>query len=229
MLSGPEPAAGTGRGGVPDELLDEALERVLAAARAHLAAVRAGDGRIDDGAVWQAYVELNNATHAYDTLMLDGYGEVTPWDVDPITPDGPSGAATTGGTGGDAAPADPHPRVLSVRQRRDFRIPSTSALLAAAARARGEAHRADGAGDGPLESVGDAVLELLQAGDGSLSALDVPELEPCDGLVTVVEVDRPLDTSDFADADADGPFALADRDRLTGRLDEHPFLGPEQE
>ena len=68
--------------------LDAALEAVIAAARAHLAAVKAADGRIDDDEVWQAYVELNNASFDYDELLLDAYGEVTPWDVDAIDPDG---------------------------------------------------------------------------------------------------------------------------------------------
>ena len=37
--------------------LDAALERVIAAARAHLAAVKAAEGRVDDDDVWQAYVD----------------------------------------------------------------------------------------------------------------------------------------------------------------------------
>ena len=44
--------------------LDAALERVLEAARAHLVAVKAAQGRIDDDDVWQAYVNLNNASFA---------------------------------------------------------------------------------------------------------------------------------------------------------------------
>src|SRR5215475_8436961 len=67
--------------------LDEALEKVIAAMRAHLAAVRAADGRVDDDEVWKAYVELNNASYGYDDALLDAYGEVTPWDVEAIDPD----------------------------------------------------------------------------------------------------------------------------------------------
>ena len=75
-----------------------------------------------------------------------------------------------------------------------------------------------------MESVGEAVLELLQAGDGSLSSLDVPELEPLDGVLTVSEVAKPLDLEAFEDDDGAGPFAPAADDLLVGRLDEHPFL-----
>jgi hypothetical protein len=209
--------------------LDAALEQVVEAARAHLTAVRAAEGRIDDDDVWQAYVKLNNASYAYDEKLLDAYGEVTPWDVESIDPDeadqrfglgvdGPEGAETT----------DPYPQVLSVRQRRDYRVPSVSALLRAAEAARRTSVPEDD-DPGPVDSVGEAVLELLQAGDGSLSSLDVPELEPLDGLLTVSEIAEPLDLDQYEDSDGTGPFAPKESDLLVGRLDEHPFLPDEEE
>jgi hypothetical protein len=82
---------------------------------------------------------------------------------------------------------------------------------------------------GLVESVGEAVLELLQAGDGSLSSLDVPELEPLDGLLTVSEVGVPLDLDAYDDADGTGPFTPADGDQLVGRLDEHPYIPEDDE
>ncbi len=265
--------------------LDAALERVIESARGHLAAVRAAQGRIDDDGVWQAYVALNNASFAYDELLLDAFGEVTPWDVESIDPDEADRrfGVGLGGVDGDE-PSDPHPRVVSVRQRRDYRVPSVAALIRIAAAARrnavpeeGEAEPVESvgeavlellqAGDGslaaldvpelepldglvtvseiatpleldaypddaeaePVESVGEAVLELLQAGDGSLAALDVPELEPLDGLLTVTEVAKPLDLEAYEDDDGSGPFAPAQDDVLVGRLDEHPFLPDEDD
>ncbi|MCZ7437927.1 hypothetical protein O7598_16075 [Micromonospora sp. WMMC241] len=200
--------------------LDAALEQVIDAARTHLAAVRAAQGRIDDDAVWQAYVALNNASFAYDEQLLDAFGEVTPWDVESIDPDEADErfGAVEGGE-----PTDPHPRVISVRQRRDYRVPSVAALLrvAEAARREGTPEEDEPA---PVEGVGEAVLELLQSGDGSLSALDVPELEPLDGVVMVSEVGTPVDLESFDDDDPVGPFQPAVDDRLVGRLDEHPFL-----
>ncbi|MFI5835648.1 hypothetical protein ACIA5A_18415 [Micromonospora sp. NPDC051300] len=205
--------------------LDAALERVIDAARAHLAAVRAAQGRIDDDAVWQAYVALNNASFAYDEQLLDAFGEVTPWDVESIDPDEADErfGAVEGGE-----PTDPHPRVISVRQRRDYRVPSIAALLrvAEAARREGTPEEDEPA---PVEGVGEAVLELLQSGDGSLSALDVPELEPLDGVVMVSEVGTPVDLESFDDDDPVGPFQPAVDDRLVGRLDEHPFLESDEE
>ncbi|WDZ82569.1 hypothetical protein [Micromonospora cathayae] len=204
--------------------LDAALERVIDAARRHLAAVRAAQGRVDDDDVWQAYVELNNASFAYDEQLLDAFGEVTPWDVESIDPDEADAHFGAAGTG--AEPTDPHPQVISVRQRRDYRVPSVSALIRAAEAARREGTPAEDE-PAPVEGVGEAVLELLQSGDGSLSALDVPELEPLDGVVMVSEVGTPVDLESFDDDDPVGPFQPAADDRLVGRLDEHPFLDVE--
>ena len=203
--------------------LDAALERVIESARGHLAAVKAAQGRIDDDDVWQAYVTLNNASFAYDELLLDAFGEVTPWDVESIDPDEADQRFGVGVGGLDGAePADPHPQVVSVRQRRDYRVPSVAALMRVAEAARRNAVPEDEEAD-EIESVGEAVLELLQAGDGSLSSLDVPELEPLDGLLTVSEVSEPLDLEAFEEDDGTGPFTPGPDDLLVGRLDEHPF------
>ncbi|MER7442727.1 hypothetical protein [Micromonospora avicenniae] len=201
--------------------LDSALERVIDAARRHLSAVIAADGRIDDDDVWQAYVELNNASHAYDERLLDAFGEVTPWDVEAIDPD--EADARFGGATENVEATDPYPRVISVRQRRDYRVPSIAALMRVAEAARRDSTPEDDE-PAPVEGVGEAVLELLQSGDGSLGALDVPELEPLDGVVMVSEVGTPVDLESFEDDDAVGPFQPAADDRLIGRLDEHPFL-----
>jgi hypothetical protein len=206
--------------------LDEALERVIGAARAHLAAVKAAEGRVDDDDVWQAYVTLNNTSYEYDELMLDAYGEVTPWDVESIDPDEADTRFGVGLGGVDGnEPADPHPQVLSVRQRRDYRVPSVAALVRVAEAARRSATGAEDEDESePVGSVGEAVLELLQSGDGSLGALDVPELEPLDGVVTVTEVSAPLELEAYGDDDGEGPFRPGADDRLVGRLDEHPYL-----
>jgi hypothetical protein len=203
--------------------LDAALERVIIAARDHLTAVKAADGRIDDDAVWQAYVTLNNASHEYDELLLDAFGEVTPWDVEAIDVT----EADEVEEPADVEESDAYDYVVSVRQRRDYRVPSVSALFAAALVARRGGLLGSGEPEEPVEpveSVGEAVLELLQSGDGSLGALDVPELEPLDGLVAVAEVTEPLDLEAYAEDDGTGPFAVGAEDRVVGRLDEHPYL-----
>jgi hypothetical protein len=205
----------------PHAQIQVALDTVIEAMKTHLAAVQAAEGKVDDDNVWNAYVALNNASYAYDDLLLDAYGEVTPWDVDRIDPDSLDNAV--GAMADLAAATDPHPRVLSLRQRRDYKVPSVAALIKAAEKARQESLNDEEGADDPVETVGEAVLELLQSGDGSLAALDIPELEPMDGLVTVVEVDVPLDLGDFDETDGAGPFALAVEDRLVGRLDEQPY------
>ncbi|MFG2045191.1 hypothetical protein [Dactylosporangium sp. NPDC048998] len=208
--------------------LDAALERVTAAAREHLAAVKAANGRADDDEVWRAYVELNNASNSYDELLLDEFGEVTPWDVEAIDPEEADRQFGVGIGGVDGTEAeDPHPQVISVRQRRDYRVPSVAALLRLAEAAR-RANPGDGDG-APVETVGEAVLELMQAGDGSLGALDIPELESLDGVVIVAEVETPLDPETYEDNDGAGPFALSGADRVVDRLDEHAFVDLDDE
>jgi hypothetical protein len=210
--------------------LDAALEKVITAARGHLAAVKAADGRIDDDGVWRAYVELNNASYHYDELLLDAFGEVTPWDVDAIDPDEADRQFGVGiGEDDEEGPEDPYVHVVSVRQRRDYRVPSVGALIRVAEAARRAAPHADDEPAEPVESVSEAVLELLQSGDGSLGALDVPELEPLDGIVTVAEVEQALDLDAFDEADGTGPFTIGPRERLVGRLDEHPYSDLEEE
>lgn len=200
--------------------LDDALERVVAAARAHLAAVKAAAGAIDDDRVWHSYLELNNLSAEYDELLLDAFGEVTPWDTEPIDPYGAEQSPPAAGA--DGAPDDAYSAVVSVRHRRDYRVPSVSALLAAGVDA---ARRLaiDEALPAP-ETVGEAVLGLVQAGDGSLASLDIPALEPLDGVVTVAEVAEPLDLAAAGDAPDADLFTVRDDDRMVGRLDEHPYV-----
>jgi hypothetical protein len=141
------------------------------------------------------------------------------------------------GDGGPGRAGDPYAHVVSVRQRRDYRVPSVSALLRLAEEGRAPATEDEVLE--PVTTVGEAVLELLQSGDGSLGMLDVPELEPLDGVVIVAEVGEELnvrgvdtmdlggrdlgpDALDGAEGEPDGEtlFRLTGTDRVVGRLDE---------
>lgn len=206
--------------------LDAALDHVIAAARAHLEAVKAADGEPDDEAVWNAYVTLNNASHSYDELLNDVFGEVTPWDLEAITGEdvqgGRAGATLTTADAGMVGHDDPYPHVVSVRQRRDYRVPSVSALLRVAE--AGRAPATEGEVLEPVDTVGEALLELLQAGDGSLGMLDVPELDPLDGVVVVAEVGEALRPEVHEESDGEAPFRLGGADRTVGRLDERALF-----
>lgn len=208
--------------------LDAALERMITAARDHLSAVRAADGRADDDEVWRAYVELNNASFEYDELLLDAFGEVTPWDVQTIDP---NEADKQFGFGvGPSGDGDEYEHVISVRQRRDYRVPSVAALLRAAESARRSSQQGgEEEPVAPVETVGEAILELMQASDVSLGALEVPELEALDGVVIVAEVEQPLDPEAYEETDGVGPFVLDTGDRLVDRLDEHASVGFDDE
>ncbi|QSB12723.1 hypothetical protein JQS43_13560 [Natronosporangium hydrolyticum] len=200
--------------------LDEALEQVIRAAREHLAAIRAADGALDDERVWHSYVALNNMSYAYDQLLLDEYGEVTPWDTEAIETGGVVQPLTHPGRPlGDGRADDPYPVVVSVRQRRDYRVPSVAALLATARQAAARMAMGDGAT--PPETVGEAVLELIRDADTSLAGLDGPELETAGGVVGVFELPTPVSASDGAGQLAELFRVEADA-RLVARLDERP-------
>lgn len=192
--------------------LEHALTRVCEAAREHLQAVLAmadGPGEdTDDESVWAAYVALNNASLAYDRLLEERTGEVSPWDV---------GEELTVEEDEEVEPVEladePGDDLrISVRQRRDYVVPSIEGLLTAGAAARAVAWGAldRERGDEPVRSVGEAVYELLHAGGGSLAGLDVPALVPQSGLVLVNVVDDTLgpDDLDAPPHEADELFAL---------------------
>jgi len=196
-----------------DSDLDLALDRVIDAARGHLRAVKAAAGAVDDDAVWAAYVELNNSSLAYDELLEDAYGEVTPWDV----ADELAVEITAADLAADAEPDNesaPEELRISVRQRRDYVVPRVEALLRAGTQARSSTWQGvneQRAGE-PVQSIGEAVSELLHAGGGSMAGLDVPELVPQSGLVLVNVVEETLGPDDLASPphEADQLFELAD-------------------
>lgn len=202
-----------------DAEVEAALERLVAAARTHLAAVAAAGGEPDDETVWRAYVALNNAAYEYDHLLGDTFDEVTPFDVEKIVDDVDGGAlaSTLVSMPDRLGGGDAFPRVVSVRQRRDYRVPSVAALLRLAGDGQPESGRE------PVDTVGAAIVELLESGDGSLGMLDVPELEPLDGVVVVVEVDTPLSgpvLDALAEDASDQPFRLAASETVLARLHE---------
>jgi hypothetical protein len=202
--------------------IDSALDAVIVAARAHRALLRAGE-RVSDRDLWRAYVVLNNATVRYDDLLSQAYDEETPWDVEYLELDEEDA---------DAAPAvvpEPHEALdagsttICVRQRRDFQASDIAALIRLGSEMRRQnwsAHDAAYA-QTPVTNLGDAVYELVLAGDGSLAALDAyPELVPGNGVLLINAVARPLTFSDATEAEEDEPFRLAPGDSLLYRLDE---------
>src|SRR4029079_8526694 len=125
-----------------------------------LSAVRAAADEPNDDAVWRAYVALNNSCHEYDERLNDVFGEVTPWDLEEISPEEAEGRLSTVTTVEEdlvVEAEDPHPQVVSVRQRRDYRVPSVTALRRAAEAARFAVPATDGDRPEPVTTVGEAV------------------------------------------------------------------------
>ncbi|TQS40482.1 hypothetical protein [Cryptosporangium phraense] len=198
--------------------IDAALEAIVAAARHHRSVLRAGAG---EDQVWRAYVALNNATVRYDDLISDVYDEVTPWDCEYLEADEsvpvPAAAAPT-----SSAPVGDGALMVSVRHRRDYVIPEPSRLLALATEARRTSWAAVDATHAarPVSEIGEAVNELVQAGDGTVAALDAypEELVPGNGVLLVNAVRRPLTFSDAPDG-AD-PLLLGPDEQQLYRMDE---------
>lgn len=215
-----------------DAEIDSALDAVIVAARAHLALLRARD-RATEQQVARAYVALNNATVRYDDLLSEEYDEVTPWDVEYLEPaEGETAEVEAAADDADDAddvdfadvePIDSGTTTICVRQRRDFLVPDIAALIQLGGdhRRRNWAAHDPQYAQTPVSTLGDAVYELVLAGDGSLAALDAyPELVPGNGVLLVNAVEEPLSFNDPVQTEEDEPFRLRPADTLLYRLDE---------
>ncbi|MGQ0846791.1 MAG: hypothetical protein ACT4QF_21950 [Sporichthyaceae bacterium] len=100
-----------------------ALARLHAALDAHLGAVESKTGE-NDPAVQAAFLELREASTAYDEAMFDEHDEVTPFDLPPL-PD-------------DDDDDDSYGPRLSVLTRWDFSIVDADRLMASASSTLGE-------------------------------------------------------------------------------------------
>jgi hypothetical protein len=173
-------------------------------------------GGADDEVVEAAYRVFNNASAAYDELLFETYDEVTPWQVDTLD-DTDFSESELSGDG----------MTIAVRQRRDYLVPDIEALLTAGTAARkaqgltGD-HEVEGIEtDHEVTDVGEAVYELLQNAGGSLSGLDVPELEARNGVLMVNAVAVPLEFGDDpGPGEADLPFVCVPDSRMLLRIDE---------
>jgi hypothetical protein len=193
---------------VSDEDLRVALERVVEAARRHLDAVIADGGRTEGEASWPAFVELNNASAAYDEALDDAYGEVTPWDVYEMDDEGePVGTGTE-----DSEIEIPEDApLISVRERRDYLVIDEEAIMTHARELRqARLGAADGAEDHagsppgvatdagaeePLETIAEAFAEIMQA--ETLPLLENTALVQIAGVALVDELDEPVLVSDY--------------------------------
>jgi hypothetical protein len=208
-----------------DAEIDTALDAVIVAARAHRALLRAGE-RASERDVSRAYVALNNATVRYDDLLSETYDEVTPWDVEllesddageePAAPDYPP--ARLG-----VALADSGSALICVRQRRDYQVPDIAALirLGTEVRAKNWSEHDPEHGSTPVTNLGEAVYELVLAGDGTLASLDAySQLVPGNGVLLVNALEHGLRVVEAAQGEEDEPFRLTPSDPLLYRLDE---------
>jgi hypothetical protein len=205
-----------------DAEIDSALDAVVVAARAHRALLRAGD-RTSEQDVARAYVALNNATVRYDDLLSAAYDEVTPWDVEYMEPEAGEVGPDNGGLFGVREAPEHGAALICVRQRRDYQVPDIDALLRLGTkmRAKNWSEHDPEHGATPVNNLGEAVYELVLAGDGSLASLDsFPQLVPGAGVLLVNAIEHGLSSAEAVRGEEDEPFRLQPSDPLLYRLDE---------
>lgn len=128
-------------GGNPAEVADgdaarAAVDRLGVALSAHLAAVENRSGE-HDPAVQGAYLELRAAAAAYDDLLYNAHGEVTPFDLPDLPDDDAEQDADEEG-GEVVADSGGGPPRLALLARWDFTVADADLLRATAAAAVGE-------------------------------------------------------------------------------------------
>ncbi|GAA3386625.1 hypothetical protein [Cryptosporangium minutisporangium] len=89
------------------------------------------------------------------------------------------------------------PMTITVRARYDYRIADPEALVRAGQLARIRSWDGDPHGAEPVTGVGEAIYELFHLSGATFPALDVPELEPGSGFMTVHHTAAPLEPDDI--------------------------------
>ena len=109
--------------------------------------------------------------------------------------------------------------LVCVRQRRDYFVADADAVLDAARSARLRMAE-DSEEPTDIAGLGEALYTLIDAGDGTLAALDdVAEIEPANGVVLINRTSAPVPLNEL-DNDPERAFMLGSEDRLLYRLDE---------
>jgi hypothetical protein len=92
---------------------------------------------------------------------------------------------------------------VSIRARYDYQIPDPEALIRAGQLARIRAWDGDPHGAEPVAHVGEAIYELFHLAGATYPALDIPELDPASGFVTVHRTMAPLEPDDIVGTGVD--------------------------
>ncbi|GAA0280793.1 hypothetical protein [Cryptosporangium japonicum] len=95
------------------------------------------------------------------------------------------------------------PMTVTVRARYDYQIADPDALIQAGQLARIRSWDGDPHGAEPVAGVGEAIYELFHLAGSTFPALEVPELEPGSGFMTVHHTAAPLQPDDVVGAGVD--------------------------
>lgn len=97
----------------------------------------------------------------------------------------------------EIGPSGAPPMTITVRARYDYQIADPDALIQAGQLARIRSWDGDPHGAEPVSGVGEAVYELFHLAGSTFPALEVPELEPGSGFMTVHHTAAPLQPNDI--------------------------------
>lgn len=100
-------------------------------------------------------------------------------------------------THGELATSGTPPMTVTVRARYDYQIADPDALIQAGQLARLRSWDGDPHGAEQVVGVGEAIYELFHVAGATFPALDVPELEPGSGFMTVHHTAAPLEPDDI--------------------------------
>lgn len=119
---------------------------------------------------------------------------------------------------------------VTVRARYDYLIPDADALIRAGQLARIRAWDGDPHGAEPVTHVGEAIYELFHLAGSTFPALDIPELEPGSGFMTVHRTVAPLEPDDVVGpgVDLEELLIAEDEDELLYDLAEPRYATREE-
>ena len=95
------------------------------------------------------------------------------------------------------------PMTVTIRARYDYQIADPDSLIQAGQLARIRSWDGDPHGAEPVSGVGEAIYELFHLAGSTFPALEVPELEPGSGFMTVHHTAAPLQPDDIVGPNID--------------------------
>ena len=173
-----------------------AAEVLAESIRRHAAVMVDADAPVRDAL--GAIEELRTSARRYEEVIFgtSGWGPVFA-DLDEDDFDEDDDEHEHDHAHGELTTSGAPPMTVTVRARYDYQIADPDALVQAGQLARLRSWDGDPHGAEPVAGVGEAIYELFHLAGATFPALDVPELEPGSGFMTVHHTAAPLEPDDI--------------------------------